>query len=311
MQLLTTIQDTKNYLISKRKKGETIGFVPTMGALHSGHISLLERAKRENGISVSSIFVNPLQFNDKKDLEKYPRTLEQDIEKLKSAQCDILFAPTVKEMYPKSTVPLHPSEGENREEAFSFFPPLGDREDFLFTGMEGAYRPKHFQGVCVVVKKLFDIVEPTKAYFGEKDFQQLAIIKHIVKWLNLKVEIIPCPIVREADGLAMSSRNVFLTADERKNAAHIYMTLQGIRDKVVQSLLRRENLQSPFLNLKQIKKWVATKINSNPFMQLEYFEIVNAETFQPIANYRLPITNLRACIAVKVGAVRLIDNISF
>lgn len=299
MQILTTIQDTKNYLISLRKKGDTIGFVPTMGALHNGHISLLESAKRENDIVVASIFVNPLQFNDKKDLEKYPRTLEHDIEKLKSAQCDVVFTPSAKEMYPEAHPQPLPLGGEKSKSQV-----LPNGEDLrgafdlgmLDKVMEGAHRPGHFQGVCVVVKKLFDIVEPTKAYFGEKDFQQLAIIEHMVKTLNIPVEIIPCPTVRETDGLAMSSRNALLTADERKNAAHIYKTLVDVKDTKGTII--------------QIKKWVANQINSNPFMQLEYFEIVNAETLMPYNSIN-EAKQLRACIAVKVGAVRLIDNIPF
>ena len=291
MQVFTTIQDIKNYLIALSTDGQSIGFVPTMGALHSGHISLLERAKRENDMVVASIFVNPLQFNDKKDLEKYPRTVEQDIEKLKTAICDVVFAPSVEEMYPNDA---------GRD--FKSRPTLD--LGMLDKVMEGLHRPGHFQGVCVAVKKLFEIVEPTKAYFGEKDFQQLAIIKHMVKTIGLKVEIIPCPTVREADGLAMSSRNALLTKVERKNAPHIYKTLveaKGTKGTIV-----------------QLKKWAADQINSNPYMQLEYFEIVNAETLQPITDNRSPITALRACIAVKMvrkdsfeGSVRLIDNIPF
>lgn len=266
-----------------------------MGALHRGHISLLERAKRENDIAVASIFVNPLQFNDKKDLQKYPRTLEEDIEKLIQSRCDMLFSPSVEEMYPP---PLSnsPQRGEDMEVMLNkLFPPSGG-----FRGgevMEGAHRPGHFQGVCLVVKKLFDIIEPAKAYFGEKDFQQLAIIKHMVKILQMPVVIIPCPTVREAEGLAMSSRNALLNSDERKNTSHIYKTLQGARDK------ERGTIQ-------ELKKWVSYKINENPFLQLEYFEIVNSETLIPIQDWK-ESKNLQACIAVKVGTVRLIDNIAF
>lgn len=300
MEIFSTIKETKDCLLNLTKEGKTIGFVPTMGALHRGHVSLLERAKRENGISVSSIFVNPLQFNDKKDLANYPRTLEQDMAKLKSARCDLLFAPAVEEMYPAPP----PPEGGIRVDASLVFTPSGGGGASLFTVMEGAHRPGHFQGVCTVVKKLFDIIEPDKAYFGEKDFQQLTIIKHMVKALNIPVEITPCPTVREADGLAMSSRNTLLSFDERKNAPHIYKTLVQAKDTKG--------------TIPQIKKWVGEKINENPFLQLEYFEIVNPETLQPITDlsriyqdYRSPITALRACIAVKVGAVRLIDNIVF
>ncbi len=278
MKVFSLIQETKNYLVSLKKDGETLGFVPTMGALHRGHTSLLERAKRENDISVASIFVNPLQFNDKKDFEKYPRTLESDIEKLKMAHCDVLFSPSAEEMYGTDTITLHLDLGN------------------LDKVMEGVHRPGHFQGVCVVVKKLFDIIEPTKAYFGEKDFQQMVIIKFMVKALNIPVEIIPCPTVREADGLAMSSRNTLLTSDERKNAAHIYHTL-----------IEAKNTKG---TIPQIKKWAANQINSNPFLQIEYFEIVNAETLMPVHSVN-DAKELRACIAVKVGSVRLIDNIPF
>lgn len=284
MQVLKTIQDIKNYLIALKTEGKSIGFVPTMGALHIGHIALLKKAKLENDISVASIFVNPLQFNDKKDLEKYPRTLEQDIEKLKSAQCDVIFTPSVEEMYP-----TQPEDKSPKPEAFF---DLGGLDSI----MEGSHRPGHFQGVCMVVKKLFDIIEPTKAYFGEKDFQQLAIIKHMVKILGLKVEIIPCPTVREADGLAMSSRNTLLTPDERKNAPHIYKTLVATKETKG--------------TIVQLKKWVENQINSNPFMKLEYFEIVNAETLAPVHSTD-DAKQLRACVAVKIGSVRLIDNIPF
>jgi len=283
LQTFTAIQDVKNYLIALRTKGQSIGFVPTMGALHQGHVSLLERAKRENDISVSSIFVNPLQFNDKNDLEKYPRTLKQDIAKLKSANCDVLFAPEVKEMYP---APVSYGRGVGGEVDLGMLDKV----------MEGAHRPGHFQGVCSVVKKLFDITEPAKAYFGEKDFQQVAIIKHMVKALNIPVEIIPCPTVREADGLAMSSRNALLTADERKNAPHIYKTLAATKETRG--------------TIPQIKKWVTIQINSNHFMQLEYFEIVNAETLMPLHAVN-EAEQVRACITVKMGNVRLIDNIAF
>lgn len=256
-----------------------------MGALHQGHIALIERARKENDITVSSIFVNPLQFNDKKDLEKYPRTLKADIEKLKQAGCDLLFAPSADEMYPSS-----PGAGNQKPGALL---DLG----ILDKVMEAAHRPGHFQGVCTVVKKLFDIVSPHKAYFGEKDFQQVAVIRHMVKTLRLPVEIIACPTVREADGLAMSSRNTLLSPEERKNAPLIYKTMTAARDKGRGTII-------------DIKKWVEEQINSSPYMQLEYFEIVNEETLMPVQSLK-DRTSLRACIAVKTGAVRLIDNIPF
>jgi pantoate--beta-alanine ligase len=252
-----------------------------MGALHKGHISLIERAKKENNICVSSIFVNPLQFNDKKDLEKYPRTIESDIEKLNEAKCDILFDPSIDEMYP-----------------------AGEKKSFDLSGfkgaeiMEGKHRPGHFQGVCTVVKKLFDIIESDKAYFGEKDFQQLVIIKYMVKKLNLPVKIIPCPTVREADGLAMSSRNMLLGIEERKNAPLIFQTL-----------IKAKELKNK-TNIEELKEIVQEKINSSLFLKLEYFEIVNSETLLPVVSLREK-GNLRACIAVKAGNVRLIDNVPF
>jgi pantoate--beta-alanine ligase len=256
-----------------------------MGALHRGHISLLERAKRENDVSVASIFVNPLQFNDKKDLENYPRTLEQDIEKLVSCRCDFLFTPSAEEMYGK-----HFSNKIWNNE-FTVFD-LGHLDKV----MEGKYRPGHFQGVCTVVKKLFDIVKPDKAYFGEKDFQQLVIIRYMVKALGLPLEIISCPTVRESDGLAMSSRNMLLNSEERKNAAHIAKTLFAVKEKYKS------------IAVSDLKKWVEEKISENPFLHLEYFEIVDSETLLPIQSWE-GSKSPRACIAVKIGTIRLIDNI--
>ena len=256
-----------------------------MGALHKGHLALLERAKRENDIAVSSIFVNPLQFNDKADLEKYPRTLEKDAELLKSAGCDVIFVPSAEEMYPASA-PSHL---------------LGERGvdlGMLDKVMEGELRPGHFQGVCVVVKKLFDIVQPNKAYFGEKDFQQLAVIKHMVNALKIPVEIVPCATVREPDGLAMSSRNTLLSPDERKSAPLIYQTLQKIEED-----WKAGRLQGG-------KRAAEKKINESPYFKLEYLEIVNSETLEPFTDYRSPAAALRACIAVKAGSIRLIDNIA-
>lgn len=296
LKTFAAIKETKEWLNKAGKEGKTIGFVPTMGALHKGHIALLERAKQENGIAVASIFVNPLQFNDKKDLEKYPRTLDADLAMLNDAGCDIAFTPSANEMYPAS--PLNPLSSRRGEKGAGV--ESGEVFDLgsLDKVMEGAQRPGHFKGVCTVVKLLFDIVEPTRAYFGEKDFQQLAVIKHMVKTLNLPVEIVPCPTVREKDGLAMSSRNTLLSADERKNAPLIYKTMIEAKEKFTPTL-------------QGAKEWVAQQINSNRFMQLEYFEIVNAETLQPITDNRPTITALRACIAVKMGSVRLIDNIPF
>ena len=279
MKTLTTILYLKEYLKTINNKSEFVGFVPTMGALHSGHLSLLEMARKECSLSVVSIFVNPLQFNDKKDLEKYPRTIERDSEMLEKAHCDILFIPTVTEIYPLQTI-------ENIKIDLGF----------LDKTMEGAHRPGHFQGVCTVVKRLFDIIQPTKAYFGEKDFQQLSVIKHMVKELNIPIDIVSCPTMRESNGLAMSSRNMLLTPEEKNNASLIYKTLMEGKEKI------------QFEELKKVKQWTEYTINSNPFLQLEYFEVVNATTLRPIEVIEKG-KKLRACIAVKVGSIRLIDNI--
>ena len=256
-----------------------------MGALHEGHISLIRRSKKENDFTVSSIFVNPLQFNDKKDLEKYPRTLESDTEKLIRAGCDVLFAPPADEMYPSSPIP-------NDED----IPDLG----LLDKVMEGTHRPGHFYGVCVVVRKLFEIVEPDKAYFGEKDFQQLAIIRYMVKQTGIPVDIIPCPTIREHDGLAMSSRNVRLNEEERRSAPTIYRTMTD-------ALKLKEKGRSP----SDIIRWVYEQIDTQPALRTEYFEIVDRHTLQAVNAFHNNLQELQACIAVKAGEVRLIDNIPF
>ena len=206
MKVVATITELKNLLDTFRKEGKSIALVPTMGALHDGHASLVKRSVAENDITVVSVFVNPTQFNDKNDLKNYPRTLDADCALLENVGADIVFAPTVEEMYP-----------EEDTRVFSFAP--------LDTVMEGAFRPGHFNGVAQIVSKLFYAVEPDRAYFGEKDFQQLAIIRDMVRQLALDVEIVGCPIVREQDGLAMSSRNTLLSADERERALTISRTL--------------------------------------------------------------------------------------
>ncbi len=279
LKVFNTINKTSEYLSKQRSDGRTIGFVPTMGALHEGHLELMRRAKNENDLLACSIFVNPIQFNNKEDLKKYPRTLEDDIRKLKSIGCDILFAPSAEEMYP-----------EEEKTVYDF--------SNLDKVMEGKHRPGHFNGVAIVVKKLFDIIQPDKAYFGEKDFQQLVIIQTLVKQLNLSVEIIPCPIVREKDGLAMSSRNERLSPDERKIAPIIYKTLQFVK-----------NNYSNF-SLEEINKHVTSEINSNPGMKLEYFEIIDKQSLLPVKNLA-DSNNFIACIALFLGKIRLIDNILF
>ncbi len=273
----------RHLLLSKlehlRASGKSIGFVPTMGALHQGHIALVLKAKSENDIVVVSIFVNPTQFNNNNDLLHYPRTVESDRELLENVACDLLFLPDVSEMYPDGLV--------------ESLPEIDLRE--LDDVMEGAHRPGHFLGVIQVVKKLFDAVGPCKAYFGEKDFQQLAVIRKMVKEWSVSVEIIACAIVREEDGLAMSSRNTRLTKEERKVATQIS-----------KALFHAKEMWSK-CSLEEIKKNATTLINSNPEFKLEYFEIADTTTLKPVSPGQKK--NVVACIAVHLGAVRLIDNI--
>lgn len=262
-----------------RENSKTIGFVPTMGALHEGHLSLIRYSNNQNDITVVSIFVNPTQFNDKKDYQRYPRIVEDDIKKLETVTCDFLFTPSEQEMYP---------ENDTRE--FDF----GNLDKV----MEGEFRPGHFRGVALIVSKLFDIVNPTRAYFGEKDFQQLTIIKHLTKINGYSIEIVPCPILREADGLAMSSRNMLLTTEERKHVPLISQTLFKAKEKANN------------LSVAETKDWVVRSINTDPFMKVEYFEIVNDTNLESIKNWNDQKTCV-GCIAVHVGNIRLIDNIRF
>lgn len=278
MFLTGTITELQNKL-SELKKAGTIGFVPTMGALHSGHISLVNQAVAENQIVVVSIFVNPTQFNDKNDLARYPRTLESDLKLLEKTGCQIVFAPTAEEVYP---------EPDTRK--FNFGP--------LETVMEGKHRPGHFNGVAQVVSKLFDFVKPDSAYFGLKDFQQLAIIKEMVKQMKIDIEIVACPIIREESGLAMSSRNELLTTEERKNAAVISETLFKAKELA--------NLKS----VNELETWVIETINKNSFLTVEYFEIVDELQLQPVKSWEEECTKV-GCIAVFCGKVRLIDNVVF
>lgn len=279
MKLISTIKDLKSLLDECRAEGKTVGLVPTMGALHQGHASLVERAVKENDVAVVSIFVNPTQFNDKNDLKNYPRTLEADCALLEKIGADIAFAPSVEEMYPTE---------DTRQ--FSFAP--------IDTVMEGACRPGHFNGVAQIVSKLFYAVEPDKAYFGEKDFQQLAIIREMVRQLELKLEIVGCPIVREADGLAMSSRNTLLTADERQRALTISRTLFASLDYAAGN------------SLAATKAFVEEKINSTPGLELEYYQIVDGNTLQEINEWS-DSDYIVGCIALFCGKIRLIDNIKY
>lgn len=277
MKVLHYIAEVHDFVKSVRNQGLKIGFVPTMGALHDGHISLIKRAKNENDIVIASIFVNPIQFNNPADLEKYPRTPEMDIKKLEEASCDVAFMPSVEEMYP-----------EKDETKYDF----GDLERV----MEGACRPGHFNGVGVVVRKLFEIVTPDRAYFGEKDFQQLAIIKKMVKDLGLDVEIVPCPIVRESDGLAMSSRNVRLNAEERAIAPNIYAVLNDASSK--------KNIMSP----EEMKKYALSKYADIQEFEVEYVEITDEINLASLNDWN-DSEHARIFVALQLGPVRLIDNV--
>jgi pantoate--beta-alanine ligase len=276
MVLVKTIKELKKHLKTLRDKG-SVGFVPTMGALHSGHISLVKQAVRENRVVVVSIFVNPNQFNDANDLKRYPRNQEADLKLLEPTGCELVFAPNAEEIYP---------EPDTRK--FDF----GQLEQV----MEGKHRTGHFNGVAQVVSRLFEIVEPHKAYFGLKDFQQLAIINKLVKMMKLPVEVVPCDIIREKNGLAMSSRNELLTAEERQNAALIYETLTNARKLTGEK------------SVSDLENRVIEKINKNPFLNVEYFEIVDFENLQPVKSWSDKGKKI-GCIAVLCGKIRLIDNI--
>ncbi|MFI3316276.1 MAG: pantoate--beta-alanine ligase [Rikenellaceae bacterium] len=277
MKILETITQLRAEL--EGCKSSSIGFVPTMGALHAGHISLVERARRECDIVVASVFVNPTQFNDKSDLVTYPRTPQADAALLESAGVDFILMPSVEEIYPQEDT-----------RTFDF----GAKDKV----MEGASRPGHFNGVAQVVSRLFDIVEPTKAYFGEKDFQQIAIIRAMVDMLGYSVEIVDCPIVRDADGLALSSRNMLLTPEHRASAPQIHKALcAGVE-------------LSKSASVAQVIKKVEEMINSNPLLEVVYFEIVDSLTLQKVDSWS-DSAAIQGCITVKAGDVRLIDNIKF
>lgn len=279
MKLIQTIKELQAELNALRGMGKTIGLVPTMGALHAGHASLVKRAVAENDVVVVSDFVNPTQFNDKNDLVKYPRTLEADCELLEKVGAMFVFAPSVEEIYP---------EPDTRQ--FSYAP--------LDTVMEGKFRPGHFNGVCQVVSKLFMIVEPSRAYFGEKDFQQLAIIREMVKQMHFNLQIVGCPIVREEDGLALSSRNARLSAEEREYALNISQALFKSRDFAASHTVA------------ETQKFVEEAIASATGLRLEYFEIVDGNDLQKISNWE-DTDYAVGCITVFCGEVRLIDNIKY
>ena len=279
MKLIQTIQELRTELDALRKEGKTIGLVPTMGALHAGHASLVKRAVAENDVVVVSDFVNPTQFNDKNDLLKYPRTLDADCKLLEECGASFVFAPSVEEIYP---------EPDTRQ--FSYAP--------LDTVMEGKFRPGHFNGVCQIVSKLFLIVEPTRAYFGEKDFQQLAIIREMVRKYPFNLEIVGCPIVREADGLALSSRNARLSDEQRIQALQISKTL----------FASVEYAQTH--PLAETKAFVESAISTAEGLRLEYFEIVDGNSLQTVCDWK-DGSYIVGCITVFCGEVRLIDNIKY
>ncbi len=279
MEIIHTVSHLEALLQQLRGEGKTIGFVPTMGALHAGHLKLVKLCASENDVCVVSIFVNPTQFNNKEDLQRYPRNLEEDSQLLTQVDADVLFAPSVEEIYPEPDSRL-----------FDF--------GLLDKVMEGRYRPGHFNGVAQVVSKLFAFTKPDRAYFGEKDFQQLAIIQAMVKQLRLPVQIVPVPIVRESDGLAMSSRNQLLTEQQRIEAANIYRVLNESRALV--------ETTTP----DKLTDWVIDRVNEVSELQVEYFEIVDGESLQLVSSWE-HADSVVGCIAVFCGAVRLIDNIRY
>ena len=274
-ELIKTIEEIK-------KKGKTIGFVPTMGALHEGHLSLIHKSKNQNDITVASIFVNPTQFNNKEDLQRYPRTLDKDVKILDSAGCNIVFAPNSEEIYTMEEI----------KKPFEF--------DFkgLDKVMEGKFRPNHFNGVVQVVSKLFELVQPDRAYFGEKDFQQLAIIRLMTKTFGFNIEIVGCPIVREISGLAMSSRNELLSPREREVAAHIY------------AVLKESTQFMPNTPVEELKQCTIAAVEQKPQLKIEYFEIIDGNTLQNIDNWNSS-NYIVGCIAIFCGKIRLIDNICY
>ena len=275
MKTVYTVNELKQELASVDMSG--VGFVPTMGALHAGHRSLVEKARKGCETVVVSVFVNPTQFNDKNDLKHYPRTPEADEALLEAAGADIVFMPSVEEIYPEPDTRI-----------FDF----GQIDKV----MEGATRPGHFNGVAQVVSRLFDMVNPAKAYFGEKDFQQIAVIKAMVAQLGLKLDIVECPIIRDEDGLALSSRNTLLTKEHRAAAPHIYATIKQCADKM-QTMTPAE-----------LSAWVTAEVESNPLLKVIYFQAVDALSMQQISAWS-ESERVQGCIAVQAGDIRLIDNV--
>jgi pantoate--beta-alanine ligase len=279
MIIVRTITELSKLLDKQRESRKIIGFVPTMGALHEGHLSLIKNSLQNSDVTVCSIFVNPTQFNDAGDLARYPRMPEKDAQMLEKAGCDILFLPEVTEIYPEKDTRI-----------FNF----GE----LDTILEAAHRPGHFNGVAQVVSILFDIVKPDKAFFGSKDYQQVMIIKELVKQLKLNIEVIACPTLRESDGLAMSSRNMLLDHEERKAAGLIPVIMQEAK------ILKHEGK-----TIDEIRDFVKEKLSHNPLYKLDYYEICNASTLSPLNSLNNPVSSI-SLIAVFVGKIRLIDNLA-
>lgn len=279
MRVVKTISELKSLISGYKQENKTVGLVPTMGALHAGHKSLVDRARKENDIVVVSVFVNPTQFNNKQDLVTYPRTEERDCALLEAAGCDVVFMPAVEEVYP---------EPDNRQ--FD----LGAVAEV----MEGVHRPGHFNGVAQIVSKLFSFVEPDRAYFGEKDFQQIAVIRKMVQLEGFKLQIVACPIKREDDGLALSSRNVRLTAEQRQLAPNIYRVLKESCNFAKSHTVA------------ETEKFVVDSLDALPQMEVEYYSIVDALTMQPVSDWA-DADSITGCITVYCGEVRLIDNIAY
>ena len=279
MIVYRTKTDLTGHLLSLQNEGKSIGLVPTMGALHQGHMSLVEKAAAENDVVVVTIFVNPTQFNDPSDLDLYPRTLDQDLELLRQLETDLVFVPAVKEMYPDEDTQVFDLDGLDKV-------------------MEGKHRPGHFNGVAQIVSKFFLMIRPHRAYFGQKDFQQLVVIRQLVEILNMNLTIVSCPIIRENDGLAMSSRNTRLSKEERKLAPFIYETLVHASELM------------DALSPSQLKEWVILQFKKQSALELEYFEIVEDKGLMPVAKWDEEVNKV-ACLAVLLGGVRLIDNLIF
>lgn len=281
MRIFEKVVDLQNELFEVRRQGKTVGLVPTMGALHDGHASLVRQSVQQNDVTVVSVFLNPTQFNDKGDLDRYPRTLDTDCKLVEACGADYVFAPSVSEMYPTP------------DTRHFEFPPQS-------TVMEGAKRPGHFNGVCQVVSRLFYITRPNRAYFGEKDWQQIAVVKRLVGFINMNIEIVECPIVRDEDGLAKSSRNSLLSADERAIAPNIYKVLKSSTNEAEK------------MSVQQLHDKVVADINAIEGLEVEYFDIVDGNTLLPVQSWD-DTPYVVGCITVYCGKtpIRLIDHIKY